>query len=170
RQHRLSRPLGNVGAPRTPGRLSSRSSGRDRACPPSPRRRTASSGKLVVYMPTITRAPVQRQQFDPGTTTTVDADDAVFFQGDGERQSPAATIRLLAEYEAAHGVAPDSYSLGGTVAELEEVMARYLGKAAALFVPTGTLANHLAIRKHCGTRGQALVPEQSHIYRDTGDA
>jgi len=98
------------------------------------------------------------------------ADDAVFFQGDGERQSPETTIRLLASYQATSGVTSDSYSLGGTVEELEHVMARYLGKESALFVPTGTLANHLAIRKHCATRGQALVPEQSHIYRDTGDS
>lgn len=100
----------------------------------------------------------------------VDADQGVFFQGDGERHSPATTIRLLAAYQATRGVKPDSYSLGGTVAELEQAMARALGKEAALFVPTGTLANHLAIRKHCGTRGQALVPEQSHVYRDTEDA
>ena len=99
----------------------------------------------------------------------IDVDRAVFFQGDGERQSPAVTIRRLAEFEAKHGIAPDSYSLGGTVEELERVMAAALGKEAALFLPTGTLANHMAIRRHCGTRGQALVPEQSHIYRDTGD-
>ncbi len=106
------------------------------------------------------------RQFQRGTGL----DDAVFFVGDGERQSPETTIRLLASYQETSGVTPDSYSLGGTVEELERVMASYLGKEAALFVPTGTLANHLAIRKHCGTRGQALVPEQSHIYRDTGDS
>lgn len=100
---------------------------------------------------------------------TVDSDEAVFFQGDGERWSAKTTIGRLAEYEVSRGIAPDSYSLGGTVEELERVMAEALGKEAALFVPTGTLANHLAIRRHCGTRGQALVPEQSHIYRDTGD-
>jgi threonine aldolase len=105
-----------------------------------------------------------------GGGVSAGTDDAVFFQGDGERHSPEKTIRLLAEYEATSGITPDSYSLGGTVEALEQAMAHYLGKEAALFVPTGTLANHLAIRKHCGTRGQALVPEQSHIYRDTGDA
>ena len=114
--------------------------------------------------PTEVKSGMRRAQGGTG------ADDAVFFQGDGERQSPETTIRLLASYQATSGVTSDSYSLGGTVEELEHVMARYLGKESALFVPTGTLANHLAIRKHCGTRGQALVPEQSHIYRDTGDS
>ena len=34
---------------------------------------------------------------------------------------------------------------------------------------TGTLANHLAIRKLAGTRKRVFVPEQSHIYQDSGD-
>jgi threonine aldolase len=98
-----------------------------------------------------------------------DVDSAVYFQGDGERQSPAKTIQRLAAFEAAHGIRPDSYSLGGVVEELEGTMARALGKEAALFLPTGTLANLLAITRHCGTRGQALLPAESHVYRDTGD-
>jgi threonine aldolase len=98
-----------------------------------------------------------------------DADGAVFFQGDGERQSPETTVQRLAAFAATHGIRPDSYSLGGVVAELEETMARALGKEAALFLPTGTLANLLAVTRHCGTRGQALLPAESHVYRDTGD-
>ncbi|HEX2516061.1 MAG TPA: aminotransferase class I/II-fold pyridoxal phosphate-dependent enzyme [Chloroflexota bacterium] len=96
-------------------------------------------------------------------------DSAVYFQGDGERLSPAATIRRLAAFEARHGIRPDSYSLGGVVEEVEEALARTLGTEAALFLPTGTLANLLAITRHCGRRGQALVPAESHVYRDTGD-
>jgi threonine aldolase len=99
----------------------------------------------------------------------LDVDAAVYFQGDGERLSPATTIQRLAAFAAAHGIRPDSYSLGGVVEELEETMARALGKEAALFLPTGTLANLLAITRHCGTRGRALLPAESHVYRDTGD-
>ena len=99
----------------------------------------------------------------------LDVDAAVYFQGDGERLSPATTIQRLAAFEAANGIRPDSYSLGGAVEELEATMARALGKEAALFLPTGTLANLLAITRHCGTRGQALLPAESHVYRDTGD-
>ena len=98
-----------------------------------------------------------------------DVDSAVYFQGDGERLSPAATIRRLAVFEARHGIRPNCYSLGGIVEELEEALARTLGKEAALFLPTGTLANLLAITRHSGRRGQALVPAESHVYRDTGD-
>jgi threonine aldolase len=105
-----------------------------------------------------------------GALAEAGADSTVSFQGDGERRSPDTMIRRLADYQGTRGIAVDSYSLGGAVEELEGEMARHLGTEAALFVPTGTLANHLAIRRHCGTRGQALVPEQSHIYRDTGDS
>jgi threonine aldolase len=76
---------------------------------------------------------------------------------------------LLSEFVETTGVTVDSYSRGGTVELLEQSMARWLGKEAALFVPTGTLANHLAIRRHCGTSRQALVPAESHIFNDCGD-
>ena len=36
-------------------------------------------------------------------------------------------------------------------------------------MPTGTLANHLAIRKLCGIKPRAIVQEQSHLYNDSGD-
>ena len=37
-------------------------------------------------------------------------------------------------------------------------------------MPSGTLANHLALRALAGTRRRVIVPETSHIYNDTGDA
>ena len=53
-----------------------------------------------------------------------------------------------AEPKAREGFAADYYSLGGAVESLEKKFAALLGKEAALFVPTGTLANHLAARGH----------------------
>ena len=48
-------------------------------------------------------------------------------------------------------------------------MATILGKERAVFLPTGTLANHLAVRLH-GARGhRILVQEASHLYCDSGD-
>lgn len=38
-----------------------------------------------------------------------------------------------------------------------------------MFVPTGTLANHLAVRRLAGGRPRVLVPADSHLYRDSGD-
>ena len=75
----------------------------------------------------------------------------------------------MAWLESDAGMDTDSYSLGGTVAELERRFAETLGKEAAIFMPTGTLANNLAIRALCGAKPRAVVQEQSHVYNDTGD-
>lgn len=50
-----------------------------------------------------------------------------------------------------------------TVAELEARVAKWLGKEAALFCPTGTMANQIAI--HCQTRpgDEIVAAENSHI-------
>jgi threonine aldolase len=67
-------------------------------------------------------------------------------------------------------VEADQYSQGGAVARLEERMAALFGKEAALFLPTGTLANHLAVRLLTGPgRRRVLVQSESHLYCDSGD-
>jgi threonine aldolase len=98
-----------------------------------------------------------------------DADIAVVLRGDGEPQTAQGLMRQLQAFEDEIGLAPDSFARGGTVERLEQRCAEMLGKAAAVFMPTGTLANHLAIRRLCGTKPRAVVPEQSHLYNDTGD-
>ncbi|KAL3943494.1 MAG: hypothetical protein SGBAC_002459 [Bacillariaceae sp.] len=51
-----------------------------------------------------------------------------------------------------------------TVLELQEYMADLTGKEAALFVPTGTMANLAAILAHCHTRAsEIIVGSTSHI-------
>ena len=98
-----------------------------------------------------------------------DSETAVVFRGDGEPASPGLLLSRLAEVEAESGFDVDSYSLGGSVAKVEQYFAEALGKEAAIFMPTGTLANHLAIRALCGGRRRAIVQEQSHLYQDSGD-
>jgi threonine aldolase len=79
-------------------------------------------------------------------------------------------IARLAQIDDAESIAADDYSRGGVVERLETTLAADLGKEAAIFFATGTLANLLALRQHCWGRGQrVLVPEQSHVYNDTGD-
>ncbi len=94
---------------------------------------------------------------------------AVVFRGDGEPKTPALMVSQLSEITDRDGIEADSYSLGGAVEEVERRFAKLLGKEAAVFMPTGTLANHLAVRKHSGGRPRAIVQEQSHIYHDIGD-
>ena len=94
----------------------------------------------------------------------------VQFRSDGLGLSPAQYARLLAEIAERRGIDIDDYSRGGVVAELEERMAALLGKEAAIFLPTGTLANHLAVRLLAEGRGRrVLVQQESHLWNDEGD-
>jgi threonine aldolase len=58
----------------------------------------------------------------------------------------------------------DVYGEDPTVNRLQDLAAALTGKEAALFVPSGTMGNLIAIMTHAG-RGQAvIVGDQSHIY------
>ena len=50
-----------------------------------------------------------------------------------------------------------------TVQRLEEASAERVGKEAALYVPSGTMANLLALLVHCGRGDEAVVGSESHI-------
>jgi threonine aldolase len=51
----------------------------------------------------------------------------------------------------------DRYGEGGVVAELEGEVAELLGKPAAVFLPTGTMAQQLALRLHAERVGRRTV-------------
>ena len=89
----------------------------------------------------------------------------MFLTGDGVNLPPAEYARLLSTLDAK----ADVYLKGGAVEELEGRFAKLLGKEKALFFPTGTLANHVAVRLLAGERKHVLVQEESHLYRDEGD-
>lgn len=94
----------------------------------------------------------------------------VHLSGDGLNLSPAAWAARLAELTSARDVEADAYLLGGDVAAFESRCAALLGKERGLFMPSGTLANHLALRALAGDRRRAIVQDASHVYNDTGDA
>lgn len=100
---------------------------------------------------------------------STDSPTSVVFSGDGEPKTPDSMLSQLVSIQQNGGIASDTYTLGGVVEELEQRMAQELGKEAAVFMPTGTLGNHLAIRRLCGLKPRAVVQEQSHLYNDTGD-
>jgi threonine aldolase len=93
----------------------------------------------------------------------------VSFMSDGLSLSPGDYTRLLVSLEQAGKTAPDSYLEGGAVEALESQMAKLLGKEKAVFMPSGTLANHLALRRLAGGKSRVIVPAESHIYCDTLD-
>jgi threonine aldolase len=117
-------------------------------------------------IPTDTTQPTQSTHI-PSEDKSLDK--LVSFGGDGEPKSARSMLQTLIEFEEEVGLEADSYSLGGNVQQVEEKFAEMLGKEAAVFMPTGTLANHLAVRMLCGDKPRAIVQEQSHLYQDSGD-
>ncbi len=93
----------------------------------------------------------------------------VQFTSDGLALTPREYALRLGEAVAERSFGVDNYSIGGSLATLEKQFAALLGKQAAIFVATGTLANHLAIRKLAGRDSRVLVQAESHLYNDSGD-
>lgn len=72
------------------------------------------------------------------------------------RESPKQSLARLAAWTP-EGVERDNYGRGGPVAALEEQVAALLGKPAAVFMPSGTMAQPIALRLWCEERGRPRV-------------
>jgi threonine aldolase len=112
-------------------------------------------------------AGLRPDAIDAAAETTNDR--TVRLSGDGVGLTPTQYAALLVRLLDEKAMTPDSYSLGGIVEELEARCARLLGKERAIFMPTGTLANHMAVRALAGGSSRVIVQEQSHFYLDEGD-
>ena len=129
-------------------------------------------GLATAAMPAMAAAPAMASTLYPFPISGQAAEKAhekVNFTRDGLDLSVYEYADLLTRIESSDQVEPDLYSRGGVVEELENRMAEILGKESAVFMPTGTLANHLAIRKLAGEKRRVIVQAESHIYRDSGD-
>ena len=62
-------------------------------------------------------------------------------------------------------VGDDVYGEDPTVNRLQDMAAALLGKKAALFVPSGTMANQLAIRTQAQPGQEVIVESKAHIVR-----
>ncbi len=132
--------------------------------------------------------PVNRRQFmgaalplvalgaDAGAATEAAAsvstaqDLRVFLVGDELPLTPAQEAQAVQRLLETHPKAVDSYMGGGAVGDLEARFCALLGKDDAVFMPTGTMANHIAIRLLCGEARHALVQQESHVYRDESNS
>jgi threonine aldolase len=75
--------------------------------------------------------------------------------------------RAIAEAE----VGDDQYGEDPSVLRLQELVAALLGKEAALLVPTGTMANQLALKLYCRPGDDVVVGVESHAaWHETGAA
>lgn len=61
-------------------------------------------------------------------------------------------------------VGDDVYRDDPTLNRLEELAAARMAKEAAIFVPSGTMGNLLALLVHCQRGDEVIVGNQSHIY------
>jgi threonine aldolase len=71
-----------------------------------------------------------------------------------------AMRRAMAEAE----VGDDVLGEDPTIKALEERTATLLGKEAALFVPSGTMANQIAVGVHAGPGDELICSSKSHVY------
>lgn len=126
------------------------------------RRRFLAAGGVTAVSPLLAVAP-----------SAAEAKQGLFrgvnFIHDGLGLTPREYAVLLERMATERELPNDGYSNGGVIAELEAKFAALLGKQAAMFVPTGTLANHFALRKLAGGDRRVLVQAESHVYADSGD-
>lgn len=65
-------------------------------------------------------------------------------------------------------VGDDVYGEDPTVRRLEAAIAQRAGMEAALFLPSGTQSNLVALLSHCGRGDEYLVGQQAHTYKYEG--
>lgn len=123
-----------------------------------------SSVPLVLPTTGLTNSILPHQTNHKGKPATIN------FIFDGLWFSPQEYLNKLQEISQQQTIVPDFYGNGGATKQLEETFAKLTGKEKAIFLPTGTMANQLAIKLLNGNNTKVLVPENSHVFRDEADA
>jgi threonine aldolase len=90
--------------------------------------------------------------------------DRVDLRSDTVTQPTAAMRAVIQSAEVGDDVLGDD----PTVIALQDKMAAMLGKQAALFVASGTMANAVAIRTHTSPGDEIVTERHSHIYEYEG--
>ena len=85
---------------------------------------------------------------------------AIDLRSDTVTQPTPAMRAAMADAE----VGDDVFGDDPTVKRLEACVADMLGKEAALFAPSGTMANQLAVRAHTESGDEILIDANAHIY------
>ncbi len=85
--------------------------------------------------------------------------EPIDLRSDTVTRPTAAMRRAMADA----AVGDDVYGEDPTVNQLQDRVASVLGKEAALFVPTGSMGNLIALYLQAGRGGEVLAHEQSHI-------
>ena len=88
------------------------------------------------------------------------AHSVIDLRSDTVTQPTPAMRRAMAEAE----VGDDVYGEDPTVNRLEKRAAEIFGKPSALFVPTGTMGNQIAVKLHTRPGEEVIVEERGHIF------
>jgi len=91
---------------------------------------------------------------------------AVDLRSDTVTKPSAAMRKAMADAE----VGDDVYGEDPTVRRLEERVADMLGCEAALFVPTGTMANQIALRSQTRPGDEVIIGQGAHCWRHESGA
>ncbi|MEZ5083541.1 MAG: beta-eliminating lyase-related protein [Bacteroidales bacterium] len=94
----------------------------------------------------------------------------VNFIWDGFFFTPEKYIEKLAEINEINPIEHDYYGKGGPTELLEIEFAKATGKEKAIYFPSGSMANQVAMKMLNEDKTKVIVPENSHIFRDEGDA
>ncbi len=97
-------------------------------------------------------------------------DRTIVLAGDGIPRTAADVLAHLQQLVERLPRPADAYLAGGAVTQLEARFSALLGKEDTVLLPTGTLANHIALRLLCGEERHALVQQESHLYRDESNS
>ncbi len=99
-------------------------------------------------------------QAEPSTTATNKPRAAIDLRSDTVTRPTPEMRRAMAEAE----VGDDVYGEDPTVNRLEERAAQIFGREAAIFVPTGTMGNQIAIKIHTHHGQEIICEERGHIF------
>ncbi len=80
------------------------------------------------------------------------------------KPTPFIATAMFAAANDYDAVGDDVYGEDPTIKALETSVATLLGKEAAVFVPTCTMANLLAVGAHCERGAEVLLGSESHIF------
>ncbi|MFT3822383.1 MAG: aminotransferase class I/II-fold pyridoxal phosphate-dependent enzyme [Chitinophagaceae bacterium] len=127
--------------------------------------KTSGLAGLPVLAPFLAKATTSLSE-----TPNAPASPLIKFYGDGEMFEPEDYLATLQKAQAANAIKADRYGAGGVVEALEKKFCEITGKEKAIFMPSGTMANQLAIAVLSGDNTKVFVQDTSHVYRDEADA
>ncbi len=123
----------------------------------------------LLLMPDLLRSSNIKEEEDENWSEQ-NTDTVIDFISDGINFTPSDYSKLLLKITQDSTFKKDNEGKGGVVQKLEEEFAKFTGKQKAIYMPSGTMANQLAIRVLSGNKSKVYVQEDSHVFNNESDA